>query len=153
MIVLLGCIFIKQKAIFEFLVIIVGSLQYSFVVVYTASEVISRGKEGMEDAILDALSLSGCSSFLPCVVRVVAAWTLTLLRVAICIGQQTESQKLKEQLEAERIREQVEKAIMEEDATLRDEEDGASQNSTAIEEEEEEEAAEETIEEEIKNNA
>ena len=136
MIAVLGCIFVKQKTIADLGTIILGSLEYSFILVYTTSELVSHGSEGMEDALSDALSLAGCTNFLPCIIRVVAAWVLTLLRVALCVSQKTETERLKEQLESERIREQIDKAI----AIRTGEEDTELEEGKEEEEEEEVEA-------------
>jgi hypothetical protein len=111
MIVVLGCLFIKQRAVEQVTYIILGSIEYSFIIVYSVSEIVTRGSEGMEDALSDALSIKGCSKLLLCILRVSAVWMLTILRTAVCLGQKTEAQLVKEEIEAGRVRDQIARVL------------------------------------------
>lgn len=111
MIMFLGCLFIKQRTVAQVAYTIVGSMEYSFIMVYCISEIASRGTEGMEDALADAVSLPGCTKILFCVLRVSAVWLLALIRIAIVLGQKTEAELAKEEVENARIREQLTQVI------------------------------------------
>jgi hypothetical protein len=147
MIVLLLCLYLRRRAVAEMSYIILGSLEYSFICVYTVSELVTRGNEGMEDALADVVSLEKCAAFMPCVVRVTTVWALTIMRIAICLGQIEEVRRAALQAEGDRVKEEVAKALdeargeAEEEAEDGDDELSGSRASTSSKEGEEVAAA------------
>lgn len=119
---LLFCLFLKQKALAQAAYIITGSLQYSFIIAYSISQLVSHGDEVVYDAISDISSGSACSRFLPCIIRTTSVWVATLLRVAICIGQQNDAEIAIQKAETDRIEEAVERVIEQKAAAAESEE-------------------------------